>query len=87
VDRGFDPDAADPFGGLTAHADHGDAPEHRPAASPDDHPTQDGDAARARPWSRHAMGALLTAWTAIACSYRSHASISDAAVRGGTAEW
>ncbi len=88
VDRGFDPDAADPLRGLTAHADGGHAPVDLVGArrdSPSDHVA----AVRTRPWSLHALRALFMAWVAIASSYRSEehmAEAEDRTVHSGSAE-
>jgi hypothetical protein len=70
VDRGFDPNAADPLRGLTAHAYGGDAPVDLLGVQ--------AAAARTRPWSRGALRALFTAWLAIASSYRSEAHVGAA---------
>jgi len=44
---------------------------------------------RTRPWSRHALRALFTAWAAIASSYRADAHMGEAedrTVHSGSAE-
>jgi hypothetical protein len=89
VDRGFDPDAADPLGGLTAHANNGDAPVDLLGARLSDQPSAQRSAVRTRPWSWQAMRALFTAWEAIASTYRSDASVDgvdDDAIRSGQPE-
>jgi hypothetical protein len=89
VDRGFDPDAAEPFRGLTAHADRGHAPVDLPGARPGNSPSDHAAAVRTRPWSRHALRALFTAWAAIASSYRADAHMGEAedrTVHSGSAE-
>jgi hypothetical protein len=68
VDSGFDPDAADPFCGSGAHAYSRHAPADRPDARLADHPSEHDGGVRTRPWSRHALRSLLTAWVAIASS-------------------
>ena len=78
MDRGFDPDAADPFRGLTAHADGGDAPvDLRGAGASSQRPEQGSDL-RTRPWSWPALRALFTAWVSIASSYRSEGRVGEA---------
>jgi hypothetical protein len=89
VDRGFDPDAADPFGGLTAHASDGAAPVDLWGARPSDQPQPLHPSVRTRPWSWHAMRALFTAWVAIASSYRSEGPMDgadDDTIRSGSGE-
>jgi hypothetical protein len=73
VDRGFDQDAADPFRGSGAHAYRGHAPVDLPDARFTDRPSGPAGAVHARPWSRHALRALVTAWVAIASSNLSEA--------------
>jgi len=68
VDRGFDPDAADPACGSGAHAYGRHAPVNLPGARLADPPSGPAGAIRTRLWSRHALRALLTAWVAIASS-------------------
>ena len=68
MDRGFDPDAADPFCGSGAHAYGRHAPVDRPDVRLADHKSGHDGAVRTRLWSRHALRALLTAWVAIASS-------------------
>jgi hypothetical protein len=68
VDRGFDPDAADPFCGSGALVYGRNAPVELPGARLADHPSGHGGAVRTRLWSRHALRALITAWVAIASS-------------------
>ena len=78
MDRGFDPDAADPFRGLTAHADGGDASVDLRSTRASHQQSEQGSAVRTRPWSWHAMRALFTAWAAIATSYRSEGPSREA---------
>jgi len=78
VDRGFDPDAAEPFRGLTAHADGGHAPVDLLGARPTNSPSDQAGAVRTRLWSRHALRALFTAWVAIATSYDADAHMGEA---------
>jgi hypothetical protein len=66
VDRGFDPEAADPSCGSGAHAHGGHAPVDLPDARLADHPSGHDGAVRTRLWSRYALRALFTAWVAIA---------------------
>ena len=68
MDRGFDPDAADPFCGSGAHVYDWAAPVDLPNAHLSDHPSGPAGAVRTRLWSRQALRALLTAWVAIASS-------------------
>jgi hypothetical protein len=77
VDRGFDPDTADPFRGLTAHADGGDAPVDLRGARSGHQPSDQASALRTRPWSGPALRTLFRAWTAIASSYRSDGPIGE----------
>jgi hypothetical protein len=77
VDRGFDPDVADPFRGLTAHVDGGDAPVDLRSARAGNQTSEQGSALRTRPWSWPAMRALFTAWAAIASSYRSDGPMGE----------
>jgi hypothetical protein len=77
VDRGFDPDVANPLRGLTAHGYDGDAPVDVLGTRPTDDPSAQAAAVRTRPWSSHALRALFTAWTAIACSYRSEGPMGE----------
>jgi hypothetical protein len=70
VDRGCDPDAADPFRGLTAHAYDSDAPVDLLGDRPGTQPSEQGTAVPTPPWSWRAMRTLLAAWAAIAASYR-----------------
>jgi hypothetical protein len=78
VDRGCDPDAADPFGGLTAHAYDSDAPVCLLGDRPGTQPSEQGTAVPTRPWSWHAISALLAAWAAIAASYRTAGPMGEA---------
>ena len=78
MDRGFDPDAADPFRGLTAHAEDGDAPVDRRGVRANNQPSDEDSAARTRPWSWGAVRALFAAWVAIASSYRSEGPMVEA---------
>ena len=71
MDRGFDPDAADPFCGSGAHEYDGAAPVDLQDARLSDLPTGPAAAVRTRLWSRHALRTLLTAWVAIASSNHS----------------
>jgi hypothetical protein len=73
VDRGFDQDAVDPFCGSGAHAVRGHAPTDLPEARLTDRPSGPAGAVPTRPWSRHALRALVTAWVAIASSNLSEA--------------
>jgi hypothetical protein len=73
VDRRFDQDAADPFCGSGAAAYPGHAPVDLPDARLTDRGTGPAGAVRTRPWSRHALRALVTAWVAIASSNLSEA--------------
>jgi hypothetical protein len=68
VDRGFDPDAADPICGSGAHSYDRAAPVDLPGARLADHRSGPAGAVRTRLWSRHALRALITAWVAIASS-------------------
>jgi hypothetical protein len=89
VDRGFDPDAAAPLQGSTAHAYGGHAPAGLGGAGPTDSPSDQAAVVRTRLWSLHALRALFTAWAAIATSYRSEAHMEeteDRTVRAGSAE-
>ena len=78
MDRGFDPDAADPLRGLTAHVYGGDAPVGLVGALPAGAPSDRTAGERTRPWSLHALRALFLAWSAIASSYRSEAHMGEA---------
>jgi hypothetical protein len=89
VDRGFDPDAADPLCGLRAHTCRVDARVDLPGNRPTDHPSEHMESARMRPWSRHAMHALFAAWAAIARTYRSDGSlggVEESTVHSGRTE-
>ena len=68
MDRGFDPDAADPLCGSGAHANGRHAPVDFLDARLAENPAAHDDAVRTRLWSRHALRALITAWVAIASS-------------------
>jgi hypothetical protein len=73
VDRGFDQDVGAPFLGLGPHVYLGPAPVDLPDARLTDRPSGPAGAVRTRPWSRHALRALVTAWVAIASSNLSEA--------------
>ena len=89
MDRGFDPDAADPLQGSTAHAYGGHAPAGLGGAGPTDSPSDQAAVVRTRLWSLHALRALFTAWAAIASSYRSDGPMGEAqdrTIHSGSAE-
>ena len=68
MDRGFDPDAADPICGSGAHSSDKAAPADIPDCRLADYRSGPDGAVRTRLWSRHALRALFTAWVGIASS-------------------
>jgi hypothetical protein len=85
VDRGFDPDAADPFCGSGADAYGGHAPVDLPDARLTEHPSGSDGGVRTRLWSRRALRSLVTAWVALASS--NHSEGPGAGTKHGDADF